>query len=555
MKARVREIIEEALDGLIKDGVFKGMEERPGIIVERPKQKEFGDASTNIAMLLAKPLRKKPRDIAEKIARKAGAAGDVERCEVAGPGFINVFLNKTYWPSRLKEILADGSGVGKLDVGAGKKVQVEFVSANPTGPLHIGHGRGAAVGDSMANILKAAGFDVTKEFYINDVGRQVEVLGRSVYLRYLELLGRVVVMPEESYRGGYIKDVAGEFLDAKGDAFKETPEEEAIPVFRDFAKERLLERIRRDLLDFGIEFDVWYSEKSLHEKGLVTKALEELKEKDLSYEEEGALWFRSSGFGDDKDRVLIKADGAMTYFASDIAYHRDKLERGFDTLINVWGADHHGYESRVRAFIKAMGRDDSALHIIFIQLVSLLRDGAPVAMGKRQGEFVTLRQVMDEVGSDAARFFFLTRRADAHLDFDLELAKKQAPENPVYYVQYCYARIKSIFEFAAEKGAGIPEEADEKDLARLDGEDAVELIKHLASFDEVIERSALDYEPHRVTFYLMELAGLFHPYYNRNRVVTEDAGLTRARLFLCRAVANVTGAGLKLLGISAPEKM
>ncbi|MBI5468678.1 MAG: arginine--tRNA ligase [Deltaproteobacteria bacterium] len=554
MRQGIADIIREALISAHGDGLIKTAEP-PAYSVETSKKEEFGDYSTNAAMLLA-PLEKKgPRQIAGVIKERIAAFPQVEKCEVAGPGFINIFLKKSYWLSVLEDIVRQGAGFGRSQTGAGRRVQVEFVSANPTGPLHIGHGRGAAVGDALANILKAAGYDVEKEYYINDVGRQMNTLGRSVFLRHQELLGKTITFPEDSYKGEYIKEVAADFIAKNGEKYRDAPEDLAVPVFSRFAGEALLERIRTDLKDFGVEFDRWCSEKALVEKGLVEATIDEIKKRGYIYEAEGALWFRTTGFGDDKDRVLTKADGSRTYFASDIAYHRDKVERGFSTIVDVWGADHHGYEGRVRALVKALGYDDSVLKVIFIQLVALLRNGVPVPMGKREGEFVTLRQVMDEVGVDACRFFFLMRRSDAHLDFDLELAKSQAPENPVYYVQYCHARIKSIIGFAKEKGAVIPEDFDSKLLSRLDQKEEVEIIKHLGSFGEVVERSAAAMEPHRVTFYLMELAGLFHPYYNKNRVVTEDPELTAARLLLCGAVATVAANGLRLLGVSAPDKM
>ncbi|MEK7773299.1 MAG: arginine--tRNA ligase [Deltaproteobacteria bacterium] len=524
----------------------------PDIIIDRPKKEGFGDFSTNIAMLLAPLEHKPPRDIAAEIA--AGIAEDplVEKCEVAGPGFINIFLKNTFYLSVLDSILKKGGRFGAIDVGRGLRIQVEFVSANPTGPLHIGHGRGAAVGDSLANILKAAGYDVTKEYYINDAGRQVETLGKSVKLRMKEIeTGEPVEFPADFYKGDYVKEIARDYIaeyNVPGAA-------RATPTFQEFACEAMLERIKRDLSDFRIEFDVWQSERELHDKGFVMSAIEALKGKGVTRDEEGALWFKTTELGDDKDRVLIKADKELTYFASDVAYHKKKVENGYDLLIDVWGADHHGYEGRIRAALKAFGHDDAVLKIIFIQLVALLRNGVPVPMGKREGEFVTLRQVMDEVGVDACRFFFLMRRPDAHLDFDLDLAKSQAPENPVYYVQYCHARINSIIGFAAEKGIAAPDKFDLKLLERLNQKEETEIIKHLGSFEEVVERAALNMEPHRVTFYLMELAGLFHPYYNRNRVVTDDAELTEARLLLCRAVATVAANGLRLLGVSAPEKM
>ncbi len=551
----IKKSIMSALEEMIAEGFFTDLTEAPEPLLSQPRTRGFGDLSTNICMKLGRSQRKNPGDIALVLSKKLSDCEVLEKSEVAAPGFVNLFIKKSCWAALLKEILNKGDEYGRLTLGEHKKVQVEFVSANPTGPLHIGHGRGAAVGDAISSILAWAGYDVTKEFYINDMGRQIEVLGRSVYLRACELQGKTIQMPEDSYHGEYIKDVAREFISEKGSAFMDMREAEAVDIFKEYASETLLRGIRKDLEAFHVEFDVWFSEKSLYEKDLVKKAMDELKKRGFIYEEEGAVWFKSTAFGDDKDRVLIKADGARTYFASDIAYHGDKLDRGFTQIINVWGADHHGYEARVRAFIEAMGREKDALKVVFIQLVALLREGEPVAMGKRSGEFVTLRQVMEEVGSDAARFFFLTRKSDAHLDFDLELAKKQTPENPVFYVQYCFARIQSIFEFAKEKGFTAPEKFEAPDLECLNLDEEIEIIKHLANFESVIEKSAVGLEPHRVTFYLMELAGLFHPYYNKNRVVTEDRGLTEARLLLLKGAGTVTAIGLKLLGISAPEKM
>ncbi len=549
------DIIKNAIDNLRKNGGIK-TEDTPDIIIERPKRVGFGDYATNVAMLLASKEARPPRQIAEEIIKEIKPSAYVKKAEIAGPGFINIFMQDDYWLNLLKEVYSLKERYGTSNIGAGKKVQVEFVSANPTGPLHIGHGRGAAVGDALVNILKAAGYDVTKEYYINDKGRQIETLGRSVYLRYLELFGKGMELPEDIYKGGYIKDLAGDYKQKFGDSYAVMGyKEDTVSKFAEFAKGVLLEHIKKDLRDFGIEFDKWFSENDdLYNKNFVTKAIEELEKKGVIFEEEGAKWFRTTMFGDDKDRVLRKADGEFTYFASDIAYHKNKMERGLHSIVNIWGADHHGYEARVRAALKAFGYDDSALKIIFIQLVSLLRNGAPVPMGKREGEFVTLRQVIDEVGKDACRFFFLMRKSDAHLDFDLELAKKQAPENPVFYVQYAHARICSVIKHAKEKGITIPKTED-VNIKLLSIKEELDIIKKLAFFPDIVKGSAIAMEPHRITFYLQELAAMFHPYYNKNRVVTEDAKLTDARLYLCEAVRIVLQNGLKLLGISAPEEM
>lgn len=546
MRRSAIDMVRIAVVAAQKDGALK-TECLPGIIIDKPKKEEFGDFSTNIAMLLAPVEKKAPREIASLIAERIKALPEVEKCEVAGPGFINIFLKRSYWTEVLEEIIRKGDGFGRSEAGKDKTVQIEFVSANPTGPLHIGHGRGAAVGDSLSRVLKAAGFDVVREYYINDAGRQVRTLGASVRLRMDELQGKAITIPEDFYKGGYVKEIAREYLDKYPDVQG--------PDIQEYACGAMLSAIKKDLDDFGVAFDEWFSERSLDEKGLVASTIEELKRLGHIYESEGALWFRTTAFGDDKDRVLIKADGERTYFASDIAYHREKIKKGFTTLVNIWGADHHGYEGRIRALLKAFGHDDTVLKIIFIQLVALLRNGVPVAMGKREGEFVTLRQVMDEVGRDACRFFFLMRKADAHLDFDLELAKSQAPENPVYYVQYCHARIHSIIGFAKEKGLTLKDHFDSDLLARLDQKEEIEIIRRLSAFEETIEKSALNMEPHRITFYLMELAGLFHPYYNKTRVVTDDPVLTDARLLFCKAVGTVVANGLNLLGVSAPTKM
>lgn len=547
MRRSAIDMVRGAAAAAQKDGALK-TESLPGIIIDKPKKVEFGDFSTNIAMLLAPVEKKAPREIASLIAGRIKGLPEVEKCEVAGPGFINIFLKRSYWTEVLEEIIRKGEGFGRSEAGKDKTVQIEFVSANPTGPLHIGHGRGAAVGDSLSRVLKAAGFNVVREYYINDAGRQVRTLGASVKLRMEELQGKSITIPEDFYKGGYVKDIAREYLDKYG-ASGEGPD------IQEYACNAMLSDIKTDLDAFGVGFDEWFSEKSLDEKGLVNDTIDELKRLGHIFEADGALWFRTTAFGDDKDRVLIKADGERTYFASDIAYHREKIKKGFTTLVNIWGADHHGYEGRIRALLKAFGHDDAVLKIIFIQLVALLRNGVPVAMGKREGEFVTLRQVMDEVGRDACRFFFLMRKADAHLDFDLELAKSQAPENPVYYVQYCHARIQSIIGFAKEKGLTLKDHFDSDLLARLDQKEEIEIIKRLSAFEETVEKSALSMEPHRITFYLMELAGLFHPYYNKTRVVTDDPLLTDARLLFCKAVGTVVANGLSLLGVSAPVKM
>ncbi|MBI5233918.1 MAG: arginine--tRNA ligase [Deltaproteobacteria bacterium] len=554
MRARVAEIIRHALDAVCAEGFIK-TPSPPDIIVDLPKREGFGDFSTNIAMLLAPLEKTPPRELANKIIQKLAQSQQVLRCEAAGPGFINIFLKDSFWAKILEGIILKQDSFGHSNAGQGRRVLVEFVSANPTGPLHIGHGRGAAVGDTLARVLKAAGFDVATEYYINDVGRQMETLGRSLLLRYRELLGQDIVFPDDHYKGEYMKAIARDFITKNGTRYKDTSENEALPVFTRFASDSILAGIRKDLDDFGVGLDNWRSEAGLYESGLVQKTMDELRAKGHIYERDGAQWFASTSFGDDKDRVLVKADGSNTYFSSDIAYHKEKLERGFDTLVDIWGADHHGYQPRLRALLRSLGKDDNILRVIFIQLVSLLREGQPVSMSTRAGEFVTLREILDEVGRDACRFFFLMRNPDAQLEFDLDLAKKQATENPVYYIQYSHARVSSIISFAGEKGVDIPARPEIALLERLSLKEEKGIIRKLADFEEVVRDSALDMEPHRITFYLQELAGLFHPYYNRNRIVSDDRGLTRARLLLCLAVKTVMKNGLGLIGVAAPEKM
>jgi arginyl-tRNA synthetase len=553
MREPLIELIKNVLEEARGKGIIK-TDQLPSVILEVPKREEFGDFSTNIAMLLS-PVENRPAaKIAGPLADMLASSNFVSRCEVAGPGFINIFFERSYWTGLLEAMLKKGEAIGDVPIGYGHKVQVEFVSANPTGPLHIGHGRNAAVGDTLARIFKSTGFEVTTEYYINDVGSQMDTLGKSLRLRYLELLGETVEFPEDHYKGDYIKKIARDFITKYADKHKDKPLKETHRIFTDFAKDSILEGIKKDLKDFGVGFDEWFSERDLFVSNYVHRTIDILRDAGYVYEREGAQWFETTEFGDDKDRVLIKADGSNTYFASDVAYHREKLVRGFETIVNVWGADHHGYKPRLKALFQALNEDEGKLRVIFIQLVSLLRGGEPVPMSTRAGEFITLREVMDEVGTDACRFFFLMRRSDAPLEFDLDLAKKQAPENPVYYVQYCYARISSIIEFAKEKGFHLPE-SDKELFKRLELKEEVDIIKHLGTFEEVIEKSCLSMEPHRITFYLQELAGLFHPYYNQNRVVTEDPELTGARLLLCTAVQRVVRKGLYFLGVSAPSKM
>ena len=553
MKEQLRACILKGIEGCFADGTLtSGVV--PAVTVEKPAHPEHGDFATNVAMQMAKPERKSPRAIAEILVKKlAGSSQLIESLEIAGPGFINFFIKDQAWRKTLVEIDQAGSAYGRSLVGANKRVQVEFVSANPTGPLHIGHGRGAATGDAVASLLSAAGFNVQREYYINDAGNQMNTLGLSGLLRYRQLLGEEIEFPENCYQGDYIKDIARDAITKHGDRFLRVSQEEGIAFFAKMGGDLILKGIDQDLQSFGVRLDNWFSEQSLFDDGKVASAIAEMQERGLIYEQDGALWFRTTDYGDDKDRVVVRSNGITTYFASDIAYHREKFARGFDWVIDVWGADHHGYVPRLKGIVQGLGRSPEDLGIILVQLVSLLRDGVPVAMSTRSGEFVTLKEVVDEVGRDAARFFFLMRRSDSQLDFDLELAKRQSTDNPVYYVQYAHARIKSIFETARDRGF----ETAFKDvrLELLNSADDMSLIKKLSVYPEILEGAALNFEPHRITYYLQELAAEFHSFYNKSRVITEEPALTQARLFLLHCVAVTIENALTVLGISAPERM
>ena len=554
MKDLLKGLVEEALVRAKDAGVLP-IEKVPEPFVEVPRDRSHGDLSTNIAMSLAKSARMAPRAIAEVVIEHLPERDELVRdVQIAGPGFINFTFSAAAWRRRLLEIVSAGDGYGSSDVGDGKRVQVEFVSANPTGPLHIGHGRGAAVGDALARVLEAAGYDVFREYYVNDAGNQMAVLGDSVFARYRELLGVDIEFPEQGYPGAYVIDLAREIVERDGDKWLGKSEEEATSALGERAGAAMLERIRADLDAFSIRFDRFTSERQLRADGTVERGIEDLREKGRLYEQDGALWFRSTDFGDDKDRTVIKSDGDLTYFASDIAYHREKFLEGYDQVVDVWGADHHGYIKRVEAALEALGRDSGNFKVLLVQIVNLTRDGVPVRMGKRKGEFVALRDVIDEVGPDLARFFFLMRSADAQLDFDLELARRQTAENPVFYVQYAHTRIAGIFRAATERGIPLPE-ANEASIACLEHDDEIALVKVLDEFPEVVRAAADAYEPHRVVYYAQKVAGEFHRFYSRHRCVTDDAEQTQARLVLVGAVKQVIGRALRLVGVSAPDRM
>lgn len=554
MRKKLTEIIKQAIDKSMTSG-FLQTSTIPLLILEVPKDESKGDYATTIAMGMASLEKKPPRSIAEAIAGNIeDTEGIIERIEIAGPGYINFFLRTGSWLETLRKVIALGDGYGQVNIGEAKPVQVEFVSANPTGPLHVGHGRGAAFGDSLSNLLRAAGYNVRKEYYINDVGNQMQTLGRSAWLRYKQIFDPAVPFMDDGYKGDYIKDIANCVITEAKDKYLSMPESDAVPFFVKYAKDNILEGIRKDLDDFGVIFDEWFSEKTLYETGEVEDILMQLKEKGHLYENEDALWLNTTQFGDDKDRVVVRANGQKTYFASDIAYHQNKMKRGFHFIVDIWGADHHGYEPRMKAGVQCLGNPVERLKIILVQFVTLLREGKPVSMSTRSGEFVTLREVMDEVGKDAARFMFLTRRSDSHLDFDLELVKKESSENPVYYVQYAHARIMNIFKQAEERGIPMPS-VDSTDLSLLALPEEIRMIKLIASYPELIEASAQALEPHRITFYLQELATALHNYYFHHRVITDDRKLTEARLILLQGVKQVLKSGLTIIGVSAPERM
>ena len=525
--------------------------------VEPPKDKQFGDMASNVALVLASQAKTKPRAIAEDIQQALlGKETELESIEIAGPGFLNFTLKPGFWQQTVGEVLEQGEAYGHTGFGKERKVQVEYVSANPTGPLHIGHGRGAALGDSLTRILRATGYDVSTEYYINDAGRQMRMLGMSVLARASEQAGRDFAFPEDGYKGDYIRDIAQMALQQAPD-LDSMEEEKAIQFCTKVAVDDILQGIKDDLARFNVEHQVWFSEKSLVDSGAVDKTFALLKGHGLAFEQDGAVWFKTTEFGDDKDRVIKKSDGQLTYFASDIAYHDDKCRRGFKLMVDIWGADHHGYVPRLSAAVEALGYPDVEFKAVLVQLVNLLRGGEPVAMSTRGGTFVTLAEVLDEVGSDAARFMFLSRKSDSHLDFDLELVKQRSMDNPVYYVQYAHARINSVRRKAVERGISLEALKPEASILSLLTEtEELDLLKLLARFSETLENAAMTLSPHVVSYYLMELAGALHRYYTMHQVLgADDENLIRARLMLLNATAQVIRNGLQLLGVSAPEQM
>ena len=583
MKPRLHQLIARALTEL-RDAGSLPIDSLPEIHVEPPRHEAHGDLSTNVAMLLAKPCRRPPLEIAKLLAGRLVAPGFIEKVDVAPPGFINFFLNSGAVLDVLPQVLEAGPQFGTSDAGAGRRVQVEFVSANPTGPLHVGHGRGAAYGAVLANLLSAVGYEVCREYYVNDAGRQMDILALSVWVRYLELCNRRIALPRNCYQGEYVRDIASALHAAHGNRFdhgdvagfpapaasdedveavvdasidycRRTLGEAEYRTLHAFGCQSILDGIKLDLADFGVEFDSWYSERSLVDQGLFGKALDALRASGYMYTKDGAEWFRSSALGDEKDRVVVRDNGIPTYFASDIAYHADKFDRGFEEVINVWGADHHGYIPRVKAALKALGQPDDKLEILLVQFATLYRGGEKVQMSTRSGEFVTLRQLFEDVGRDAARFYYITRRSDQHLDFDLDLAKTQSQDNLVYYVQYAHARICSVFRQLAQSGQHYDERAALAAVGRLTEKREHALAGLIARYPEVVATAAGQREPHLVANYLKDLATDFHGFYNTHKIMVEDTALRDARLALARAVQTVLANGLGLLGVSAPTEM
>lgn len=554
MKKPLEDLLREACERAVKGGELVTTT-LPPLFLSVPKEADHGDLATNVAMALARGEKKPPRAVAEIIVRHMRDPEKIlAEVAIAGPGFINFRFAPAYWWRRLIDCERAGEAYGHSRIGAGTRLQIEFVSANPTGPLHVGHARGAVTGDAIARLLAATGHAVEREYYVNDAGTQMEMLGASTYARYMELCGRPVAFPDEGYHGDYVRDVAGAIRALEGDRWVDADPSAACAHMRDRAGDMLLAAIRDDLAMLGIDFDAYVSERQLRDDGVVAAALAALEARGVVYDAEGARWFRSTEFGDDKDRPLVKSGGEFTYFGADVAYHRDKLARGFDRIIDVWGADHHGHILRMKAALTALGLDAERLEVVLVQVVSLTRAGVPVRMGKRSGSFVTLREVVEEVGADATRFFLLMRKSDAQLEFDLDLAKQRSAENPVFYVQYGHARIASIFKQAAAAGhdraaVGVA------DPSRLVEPEELALVRALAQFPETVEQAALAREPHRLVFYLMQLAGDFHRYYNRTRILGEDRELSRARLLLAANVQKVIRVGLQLLGIGAPDAM
>ena len=586
MKNQIAELLAQALAKCQGVGSLSA-ELSPAIQVDHTRDSSHGDFASNLAMVLAKPAGQKPRDVAQLLINNLPTSTLVEKVEIAGPGFINFFLNPDTQFAIVPSILKLAEAFGRSNIGQGKRVQVEFVSANPTGPLHVGHGRGAAYGAVVADLLAAVGYSVHREYYVNDAGRQMNILAASVWLRYLELCGEELPFPSNAYKGDYIWDIAASLHRENGDAMRHSwdavshalppdapdggDKEEYIDAiiermqtllrpdqYRlafDLALNSILDDIRDDLAHFGVTYQEWYSEHSLTDNGAVMRAIERLQHSGHAYEQAGALWFKSTDFGDEKDRVLVRDNGVTTYFASDIAYHMDKFERGFEHVIDIWGADHHGYVPRVKAALQALGYDASKLDVLLVQFAILYRGGEKAQMSTRSGDFVTLRELRKEVGNDAARFFYVMRKSEQHLDFDLDLAKSQSTDNPMYYIQYAHARVCSVMRQLAEKLYSFEQAEGLANLHRLSEAHESAILTRLTRYPEVVEAAAQLHEPHQIAHYLRDLANDFHTYYNAHQFIVEDSALRNARLCLVLCVQQVIANGLKLLGVSAPESM
>ena len=586
MKNNIEDLINQAINKLQQQGMLDASLQ-PNIQVTRTRDVAHGDLASNIAMMLAKPAGKNPRDLAQALIDALPDNEHVHKVEIAGPGFINFFIHQQTTLDIIRTILERGDRFGTSEVGQGEKVQIEFVSANPTGPLHVGHGRGAAYGATVGSLMRAVGYDVDCEYYVNDAGRQMNILAASVWLRYLQQLDVNIPFPVNGYKGDYVLDIAAVLVNKHGGVYVHDtkqvmngiPADEPDGGDREIHIDALIERaklllgddgyrvmfeagldsiiadIAEDLEEFGVHYDVWYSEQTLADRKLIEKAVQQLQDAGHVYENKGALWFRSTSFGDEKDRVIIRDNGQATYFASDIAYHMDKFARGFHRVINIWGADHHGYVPRVKAAIKALGEDENKLDILLVQFAILYRGGERVQMSTRSGSFVTLRELREEVGNDAARFFYVMRKCEQHMDFDLDLAKSQSNDNPVYYIQYAHARVCSVLRQLAEKNMSHDIAAGNENLALLTESHEIELATKLVKYPEVVEKAAVNAEPHLLVHYLRELANQFHTYYNAHQFIVEDDDIRNARLNLISAASQVIHNGLHLLGVSAPESM
>lgn len=582
MKDQLQDLIKKCIQDLISKGIL--IEMPPNVRLDHTKDNSHGDYATNIALMLSKQAKMNPVDLAKIIVDQLEESSFINKIEIAGPGFINFFISDESSSSVVSEIIDQEALYGSSEIGQGKKVLLEYVSANPTGPLHVGHGRGAAYGATISNLLRAVGFKVDNEYYVNDAGRQMDILAVSIYLRYLSLCGENLRFPDNGYQGQYIKDIAQVIYDSSGEEFYKKLDLIFANVSKDGSEggdkeshidgliensksilgdsfraifqvgiESILGGIKSDLSEFGVVFEKWFSEQSLIDTGLSESCISKLKESQKVYEKDGALWFKTTNYGDEKDRVVVRDNGNHTYFASDIAYHFDKFERGYDKIINVWGADHHGYISRVKASIDALGHSPDKLEILLVQFANLYRGGSKVQMSTRSGSFVTLEDLRKEVGNDAARFFYILRKSEQHMDFDLDLAKSKTNENPVYYIQYAHARICSVFRQANEKEMEV--DHSQANLSLLTEGIEKNIIKELSRYKSVLESSAIQYEPHQLAYYLRDLSTHFHSYYNACKFIVEDKHLTQARLSLIHATRQILINGLSILGVSAPESM